>query len=74
MITCLPPFFITSVNSASIPKIVSKGLSYPSACAAMLEEMNALDYNITWTLADLPTGNKAIGCKWVFVVKFNTDS
>ena len=35
--------------------------------------MQALDDNGTWDLVPLPTGKKAIGCPWVFVVKFNPD-
>ena len=35
--------------------------------------MQALDDNGTWDLMSLPTGKKAIGCHWVFVVKFNPD-
>lgn len=34
--------------------------------------MNASDSNGTWTSINLPAGKNAIGCKWVFVVKFNT--
>ena len=33
--------------------------------------MQALDDNGTWDLVPLPTGKKAIGYRWVFVVKFN---
>ena len=33
--------------------------------------MQTLDDNGTWDFMLLPTGNKAIGCSWVFVVKFN---
>src|SRR5262249_9217324 len=39
----------------------------------MLEEINALDENHTWNLVDLPKGQKAVGCKWVFAVKVNPD-
>ena len=39
----------------------------------MIEEMNALDVNGTWTLKNLPVGKQAIGCKWVFSVKVNPD-
>ena len=39
----------------------------------MIEEMNALDTNGTWDLVNLPTGKKAIGCKWVFAMKVNLD-
>ena len=35
--------------------------------------MQVLDDNGTWDLVPLPTGKKAIGCHWVFAVKFNPD-
>ena len=35
--------------------------------------MQALDDNGTLDLVPLPTGKKAIGCRWVFAVKFNLD-
>ena len=40
---------------------------------AMDEEMAALDVNETWELVPLPTKKKAIGCKWVYKVKHNSD-
>ena len=36
---------------------------------AMDEEMQSLQKNKTWKLAQLPKGKKAIGCKWVFAKK-----
>ena len=41
--------------------------------SAMIEEMDALNRNDTWNLVHLPTGKKAIGCRWVFAVKVNPD-
>jgi hypothetical protein len=35
----------------------------------MLEEMESIEENQTWTLTELPAGHKAIGLKWVFKVK-----
>ena len=35
----------------------------------MEEEMRSLQKNDTWTLAHLPKGKKAIGCKWVYAKK-----
>ncbi|GLB43908.1 putative encoded by [Lyophyllum shimeji] len=40
---------------------------------ACLEEMNAHVENGIWTLTELPPGEKATGCKWVFRVKRNAD-
>lgn len=37
--------------------------------AAMMNEYQSLMNNQTWCLMDLPTGKKAIGCRWVFNVK-----
>jgi hypothetical protein len=40
---------------------------------AMDEEMAALDANKTWELVPLLEGKKAIGCKWVYKVKHNSN-
>ncbi|KAL0432080.1 UNVERIFIED_CONTAM: Retrovirus-related Pol polyprotein from transposon TNT 1-94 [Sesamum radiatum] len=36
---------------------------------AMVEEIESLQKNHTWELVQLPKGNKAIGCKWVYKKK-----
>lgn len=38
---------------------------------AMQEELNAIEKNQTWELADLPPGRTAIGSKWVFKTKLD---
>jgi outer membrane protease len=35
--------------------------------------MDSLLYNNAWTIVDLPLGSKAIGYKWVFKRKYNSD-
>jgi hypothetical protein len=35
----------------------------------MMEEMDSIKENGTWSLVDLPPGRKPIGVKWVFKVK-----
>ena len=39
----------------------------------MEAELDALQKNETWELVDLPSGNKPVGCKWVFIAKFKGD-
>ena len=36
---------------------------------AMTDEMNSMANNDVWDLVELPSGSKAIGCKWVFKTK-----
>nr|KYP62158.1 Retrovirus-related Pol polyprotein from transposon TNT 1-94 [Cajanus cajan] len=40
---------------------------------AMREELATLEMNNTWTLTKLPPGKVAIGCRWVYKVKYNAD-
>ena len=65
--------FIASLDSISLPKIVHEALSHSGWRSAMVEEMQALDDNGTWTLVQLPARKKVIGCYWVFAVKVNPD-
>lgn len=37
-------------------------------------ELKALKENHTWDVVELPIGKMVIGCKWVFNVKYNSDS
>ena len=39
----------------------------------MDKEINALERNKTWDLVTLPTEKKAIGCKWVYKMKYKSD-
>lgn len=40
---------------------------------AMAVEIKALEQNNTWTLTPLPIHKIAIGCKWVYKVKYKAD-
>jgi len=39
----------------------------------MHREIEALEANGTWTIEDLPAGKKALGCRWVYKIKYNSD-
>ena len=39
----------------------------------MEEEIRAIEKNETWVLQDLPFRKKPISCKWVYLVKSNSD-
>lgn len=39
----------------------------------MQNEIQALENNGTWSLVDLPPGKKALGSRWVYKIKYNSD-
>ncbi|KAL0385833.1 UNVERIFIED_CONTAM: Retrovirus-related Pol polyprotein from transposon RE2 [Sesamum radiatum] len=39
----------------------------------MQVELHALEKNHTWDITPLPQGKKAIGCRWVYMLKLNSD-
>ena len=39
----------------------------------MKEDMLALEQNRTWDLAIFSPRKKAVGCRWLYTVKLNTD-
>lgn len=41
--------------------------------AAMKQEIDSIEENKTWQLTELPAGHKAIGLKWVFKLKKDTN-
>uniref|UniRef100_A0A2N9F1J4 non-specific serine/threonine protein kinase n=1 Tax=Fagus sylvatica TaxID=28930 RepID=A0A2N9F1J4_FAGSY len=65
--------FIGTIDSVSIPRSVSAALQDPKWVTAMQAEMDALQATQTWDLVPLPSGEKTVGCKWVFTVKYLAD-
>ena len=41
--------------------------------AAVTEEVQALVKSGTWEITSIPEGKKAVGCKWIFSIKYNVD-
>jgi len=40
---------------------------------AMQDELNALATNNTWTISSLPPDKTAIGCRWIYKIKYKSD-
>ena len=58
------------------PKSYSEAMARPDAQKyheAACDEIQSLLDNGTWELTHLPPGRKAIGCRWVFVIKRKSD-
>jgi hypothetical protein len=57
------------VVSSDEPTSFAEAEHNPSWRKAMMEEMNSIEENGTWSLVNLPPSRKPIGVKWVFKVK-----
>ena len=73
--TLSPPYahFCSLISTISEPKSYHKAVQDPKWQNAMATEIAALESNQTWSLTPLPSHKKAIGCKWVYKVKFKAD-
>ena len=65
--------FVSKLSFVSIPQNLQEAINHLKCRKAMQEEMRALHKNKTWELVKLPSGKKAVGCKWVFIVKHKAD-
>ncbi|GFS42742.1 hypothetical protein Acr_00g0081390 [Actinidia rufa] len=65
--------FLSQVDSISIPRSVHEALQNPLWVSAMKAEMESFQHNRTWDLIALPKGERTVGCKWVFSVKYLAD-
>ena len=65
--------FTSKLSSVEIPKNVQVALEIPKWKEAVFKEMKALEKNNTWSVTTLPDGKKMVGCKWVFIMKYNSD-
>ncbi|KAK9177621.1 hypothetical protein WN943_026809 [Citrus x changshan-huyou] len=65
--------FATNLSSVTTPRTVQDALANPKWREAICEELRALYKNRTCALADLPSGKRTVGCKWVFMVKHKAD-
>jgi hypothetical protein len=57
----------------SEPSTYAEASEDPNWQQAMEEEHEALQKSKTWELTDLPSNKKAIGCKWVYKLKLNSN-
>ena len=71
----MPSFqaFTATLDKEQVPTSIAEALKDPKWRRAVEEEICALEKNATWTITDLPQGKKAVGCKWIFAVKYNSN-
>lgn len=65
--------FCNSISSIIEPTYYHQAINDSKWQEAMATKIAALEANNTWTIIPLPTGKQAIGCKWVYRVKYKAD-
>ena len=64
---------LASISSHFEPQFFSHAINDPKWCEAMAKEISALEDNHTWEFTYLPPGKRALGCKWVYKIKYHAD-
>ncbi|CAA7037673.1 unnamed protein product [Microthlaspi erraticum] len=62
--------FLAAITAGAEPTLFGDVVVYEVWRGAMKVEIEALDENHTWDLVKLPAGKRAIGCKWVYKIKY----
>ena len=65
--------FLSAITAGTEPKSYKEAVLDENWRFAMKDEITACENNGTWTIEDLPQGKQALGCMWVFRLKFNVD-
>ncbi|CAL9018556.1 unnamed protein product [Prunus brigantina] len=65
--------FLAVVSGHREPTSYAQAAQDPLWQQAMKVELDALQHNKTWSLVPLPAGQKPIGCKWVYKIKYHSD-
>ena len=66
--------FVLAVSATpSEPVSFHQAVQFSEWRAAMDKEIKALEVNNTWSLVPLPPSKTAIGCKWVYRIKYLPD-
>lgn len=65
--------FLAAITDCREPKSYKEASQDENWRLALRDEIDDLEVNKTWTIEDLPPGKHAIGCVWVFRLKFRAD-
>ena len=65
--------FLAAVSKSDEPKNFKDAMKLDVLRKAVGKEVVALEDSDTWDITDLPPGKEAIGCLWIFKIKYNAD-
>ncbi|CAH9079365.1 unnamed protein product, partial [Cuscuta epithymum] len=67
------PSSLSDRSSGHEPRSFKEAMTDNGWRSAMQNEIQALENNHTWDMVPLPHDKKALGCKWVYKIKYKSD-
>lgn len=64
---------IANLAEIEVPNNIEAAMRSPEWKQAVIDEILALEKNGMWELVDKPKDKRPVGCKWVFIVKYNSN-
>lgn len=55
------------------PETYKQAIQVEEWCQAMTVELAAFEANVTWEVVPLPSNKKAVGCRWLYKVKYHAN-
>jgi len=65
--------FLSAIDSFRIPTSIQEALKDENWVRAMNEKMSALERNENWEIVERPKIKKAVGCQWIYTVKYKSN-
>lgn len=65
--------FLMALTTNVEPRSFAEAMKHEHWVKAVDSEYGSLEESKTWRLEDLPPNKKALGCKWVFTIKYKYD-
>lgn len=65
--------FVVALSATMEPRSFIEAMKDEKWGVAVESEITSLEAANTWRLEHLPPGKKALGCKWIFTIKYNSD-
>lgn len=65
--------FLAAITSGYEPRTFKEAMMDAGWREAMQHEIRALEANQTWVMERLPPGKKALGCKWIYKIKYHVN-